>query len=63
MSDYIKRVKKLNLPTNEYVVIGSGLLDVLGIRKAVDIDIVASRQLFKKLQKEKHKKKWFLEDS
>jgi len=35
----IEKIRELNLPTGEYVVIGSGIMDVLGIRKAHDIDI------------------------
>lgn len=34
------------MPINEFVVVGSGLLDVLNIRTAEDIDIVASKKLF-----------------
>jgi hypothetical protein len=42
----IERVQKLNLPLNQTVVIGSGVLDALGLRKAGDIDLVLSRELF-----------------
>jgi hypothetical protein len=37
----ISRVKRLHFPFGEYVVIGSGTLDALGIRQAHDIDIAA----------------------
>lgn len=40
------RVKALDLPLDQFVVVGSGVLDQLGIRKADDIDLVASKQLF-----------------
>ncbi len=30
----IRKTKELNLPPNKYIVIGSGLLDILGIRSA-----------------------------
>lgn len=32
----IEKIKNLNLPHGEYVVIGSGILDVLDIRPALD---------------------------
>lgn len=43
------RVKQLNLPLSEFVIIGSGILDELGIRESNDIDLVASRSLFESL--------------
>jgi 8-oxo-dGTP diphosphatase len=47
----IQKIKELNLPNDQYVVIGSGTMDVLGIREARDIDISVTRELFGKLQK------------
>lgn len=47
--DIIQKIKKLNLPIGEYVIIGSGLLGVLGIREAHDIDIAVTKDLHKKL--------------
>jgi hypothetical protein len=35
----ISRIKQLRLPYGQYVVVGSGTLEVLGIRQAADIDI------------------------
>ena len=35
----ISRIKQLRLPYGQYVVVGSGTLDALGIRQAADIDI------------------------
>jgi predicted nucleotidyltransferase len=52
MSDYISRVKELNLPEGEFMVCGSAILDVLDIRKANDVDILVSPKLFEKLEKE-----------
>ena len=46
----IQRIKQLNLPLGEYVVIGSGLLDALGLRTAGDIDIAVTPKLFASLQ-------------
>lgn len=53
MLDYISRVKELNLPEDEFMVYGSAILDVLGIRKAQDVDILVSSELFEKLEKER----------
>lgn len=50
--DIIKEVKKLNLPFGQYVVIGSGLLDALGLREADDIDIAVTKELLEKLRAE-----------
>lgn len=50
--DIFERVKKFNLPVGEYAVFGSSLLDVWGIRKANDLDIIATPKLYEKLKKE-----------
>jgi hypothetical protein len=49
--DIFKRLKKLNFPIGEYVVVGSGILDALGIRKARDLDIAVSDKLLNNLLK------------
>jgi len=41
-----ERVKKLNLPLGEYVVIGGGILEALGIRNTNDVDIIVVPKLF-----------------
>lgn len=56
--DFIQQVKELGLPEDGYVVVGSVLLDVLGIRQAKDIDILVSKDLLEQLSK--HKDKWRL---
>ena len=43
------RVKMLGLPLDQLIVIGSGILDVLGIRRASDVDILVTREVFKNL--------------
>lgn len=43
-----ERVKELNLPFGEYVVVG-GAMEAFGIRKANDIDVVVSEDLFNEL--------------
>ncbi len=46
----IQKIKELNLPNDQYVVIGSGTMAVLGIREANDIDISVKEELFDKLK-------------
>lgn len=47
---FTERVRQLELPADEYVVIGSGLLDALGLRAANDIDMVVSQALYARLK-------------
>ena len=49
---FADKVKVLNLPLDQIIVIGSGILDQLGIRPASDIDLAASSDLMKKLSEE-----------
>ena len=42
----IQTMKKLQLPNGHYAVFGSGLLDVLGLKQARDIDVVVTKKLF-----------------
>lgn len=44
-----ERVRDLNLPFGEYVVVGSGVLEALGIRSANDVDVVVSEKFFQEL--------------
>ena len=46
----VERVKQLNLPFGKYVVIGSGTLEILGLRKAKDIDIAVLPELYAQLR-------------
>lgn len=46
----IEKVKMLNLPLGQYVVIGSGILDALGIRSANDIDLTVLPELHEQLR-------------
>ena len=48
----IEKIKALNFPDGEYVVIGSCIMDVLEIRKAKDIDIAITSFLHNKLRQE-----------
>lgn len=65
MTDYISRVKNLKLPKGEFFVCGSAIMDVLGIRKAEDIDILVSPRLYNELENKgwkKHEKYNILQD-
>lgn len=57
--DIVSRVKALNLPQGQYAVFGSGVLEVHGIRKAKDVDVLITEELYEKLKKEGWKRKWF----
>jgi len=46
----IQKIKELNLPLGQYVIVGSGTMDVLGIRPAGDIDIAVTKELHQKLR-------------
>jgi hypothetical protein len=46
----IERVRALSLPTDQFVVIGSGLLDAYGLRTANDIDLAVTPELFAQLE-------------
>ena len=45
----IQAVKGLHLPNDQHAVFGSGLLDVLGLKHASDIDLIVTRPLFEGL--------------
>jgi hypothetical protein len=47
----IIKIKELNLPLGEYVIVGSGILDALNIREAHDIDIAVTPKLHEQLRK------------
>lgn len=49
--DIFTRVRKLNLPEKLYVVIGSGTLEIKGIRIADDVDIMITSGIFQDLRK------------
>lgn len=50
--DIFSEVKNLNLPLGQYVVVGSGIMQALGIKEARDIDIVVIPELFEKCKQE-----------
>jgi tRNA A-37 threonylcarbamoyl transferase component Bud32 len=47
----LSKLKKLNLPVNEYAIFGSGPLSIRGIRESEDIDIIVKPKLWDKLTK------------
>jgi hypothetical protein len=49
--DIYKKLKELNFPSGEYVVVG-GSMEAHGIRKAHDLDILVTPNLYLKLQDE-----------
>ena len=55
----LERVKELNLPLGEYILICGGVLDMYGIRKAGDVDVVGTKKLFKELKRRGWKRVWF----
>ncbi len=48
--DIIAEVKKLKLPAGQYAVVGSGILDVKGIRKSNDIDLLITQEIYDQLK-------------
>ncbi len=46
----INKIKELNLPRGQYVIVSGSVLDVLGIRKASDIDIAVTKKLFDEMR-------------
>jgi len=50
LSDIFSRIKALDLPFGEYVVVSSGTLEALGLRPARDLDIAVTPKLFEKLR-------------
>ncbi|HYE23447.1 MAG TPA: hypothetical protein VEA92_03320 [Candidatus Paceibacterota bacterium] len=51
-STYIERVRALGLPEGHYMVCGSAILELFGIRQAGDIDLLVSPDLFSRLESE-----------
>lgn len=46
---FAERVKELGLPLDQMIIIGSGILDQLGIRQSTDIDVAVDRAVLEKL--------------
>lgn len=48
----LEKVKALNLPSKQFVVMGGAVLELKGIRKSNDIDIIVTKDLFDKLKED-----------
>lgn len=46
-----KNLKKLNLPTDQFVVVSSGALSIRGIRDSEDIDVIVTESLWNQMIK------------
>lgn len=46
-----ENLKKLNLPTDQFVVVGSGALSIRGIRDSEDVDVVVTELLWNQMIK------------
>lgn len=57
--DAISRIKALNLPIGKYVVFGSSVMEVHGIRKAKDVDLIVDKDIYEELKKRGWKRYWF----
>jgi len=51
MKKLLAKLKKLNLPSRQYAIYGSGPLGIRGIKKVKDLDIVVKDDLYKKILK------------
>ena len=50
MLNFKKELSKLSLDETNCVVIGSGILNALGIRESHDIDVIVNEEVFEKLK-------------
>jgi hypothetical protein len=51
--ELIAKIRALQLPDGQYMVCGSAILEILGIRKAEDIDLLVSPELFAELEQKR----------
>jgi len=58
--DIFKEIEVLNLPKDQFIVVGSGILSAKKIRPAYDLDIVATEELFDlcKIKGDWEEQKW-----
>lgn len=57
--DVIARIKSLNLPIGKYIVFGSSVMEVHGIRKARDVDVIVDKDVYEELKRRGWKRHWF----
>mgnify|MGYP006385881877 CR=1 len=55
----ISRIKSLGLPIGKYIVFGSSVMEIHGIRKAKDIDLIVDDEVYSELKKRGWKRHWF----
>lgn len=48
----LKEIQKLNFPSSDFIIVGSGILDVKKIRDSQDIDLLVNNTMFQTLKKE-----------
>ncbi|MBI4086399.1 hypothetical protein HY416_00235 [Candidatus Kaiserbacteria bacterium] len=48
--NHLEKVKELELPYDQFVLVGGSILDIHGIRKSDDMDVVVSSQAFQTLK-------------
>ena len=44
--DIVQKINNLNLPPRNFIVVGSGIMQVLGIRQSSDVDLIVSEEVF-----------------
>ncbi len=49
-TNIFERIKKFDFPSEKYAVFGSAWLDIFGIRPAMDLDIIATPELYERLR-------------
>lgn len=49
--DIINKAKELDFPLGKYVIVGSGILEALGLRNANDIDVAVMPSLLENIRK------------
>jgi hypothetical protein len=54
--NHIDKFKKLKYPPNKMLIVGSGIMALLGLKKNEDIDIWVTDDVFKKMAKDKYLK-------
>ncbi len=52
MESIFTSIEKLNFPPEQFMIVGSGVMDAKGIRKSNDLDILVSQDLFEKCESE-----------
>ncbi len=50
-SDFLAQLTQLNLPKDQYVIVGSAALAAKGIRVAKDLDVLVTEELWQQLRK------------